>query len=214
MTLIVIPFLIAVIASYTTRDKTEITLKLDAWITIGSVQFGDLEELQLLYKGEAVKNVLKVSWRVINTGNKGIEVFEYGPAIQLPRQYSPISARITDTSPQLRVRRKLRLKENQIITDSLGIFNPGDFFKADIYLRDVPDTEITSKFFEAWSLVSKSLDLSIKKEIGELPAKERKTVFPLWFYVAYIVVLFVSFTFFLLKQRLFRRLFKLMKSEL
>ena len=81
-----------------TRDKVEVTFKLESWITIGSVKLGDLSDLQLTYRTEPVDNVLKVSWIIANTGSRGIERFESGPSIQFPRGLNMVLVKVSDTS--------------------------------------------------------------------------------------------------------------------
>jgi hypothetical protein len=119
---------------FATKDKVEVTFKLDGWITIGSVQNADLPDLKLMLDNQMVQNILKVSWRIINTGNKGIMNFESGPFIVFPKGQDIISARITESSHLLKAAKNLRTTENNLYIDSLGVFNSGDFFKVDIYI--------------------------------------------------------------------------------
>jgi len=52
-----------------------------------------------------------------------------------------------------------------ISINSLGIFNPGDFFEIDVYIINMPDSIASSDYFSDWELVAKSVDLKIKKNL-------------------------------------------------
>ena len=164
LTLILIPFIISLVANYTTwlrtRDEVEITMKLDGWITIGAIQGNDISDLKLTYKDQAVGNAMKVSWRLINTGSKGIPAFEQPPAIAYPRDLKVIEPRISETSPLLKVGRQPRVLPGLgwIVVDSLGVFNPGDFIRLDVFVLDLPASEISANYFSNWDFVVKSVD--------------------------------------------------------
>ena len=164
-----IPLVIALIANfftwYKTKDNVEITLKLEGWITIGSVEFSDLPNLKLFLDSEEVNNILKVSWRIINTGNKGIEKFESGPFIEFPDDLNVVSARIDETSPFLKVAKIPIISSTRIVIDSLGIFNSLDYMKVDLYLKNISKQDVTTEFFDKWDLKGKTLNLSIKKNL-------------------------------------------------
>ncbi len=151
---------------FTTKDKVEVTFKLDGWITIGSVKYADLPNLKLMLDQQEVENILKVSWRVINTGNKGIINFESGPFIEFPKGSDIVTAKISDSSPYLKVARKLRIVDNRAFIDSLGVFNSGDFLKVDFFLKNIIEEKITSQYFKEWILNGKSLDLSLSQDIS------------------------------------------------
>ncbi len=70
LTIVLLPLVINLMGNYMTwfrtREEVEITLSLDDWITIGTLQESGLDELKLTYDGESVKNAVKISWRVVN----------------------------------------------------------------------------------------------------------------------------------------------------
>lgn len=162
---IIIGLLVNFYTWYKTKDKVEVTLKLDSWIMIGSIESSDLPSLKLYLGSEEVKNILKVSWNIINTGNKGIEKFETGPFIEFPNDLDVVYARVAETSPLIKVADKLKISGNKIIVDSLGIFNSSKYIKVDIYLKDIPKQNINSEFFDKWELKGNALNLIINKEI-------------------------------------------------
>ena len=112
---IIIGLLVNFYTWYKTKDKVEVTLKLDSWIMIGSIESSDLPSLKLYLGSEEVKNILKVSWNIINTGNKGIEKFETGPFIEFPNDLDVVYARVAETSPLIKVADKLKISGNKII---------------------------------------------------------------------------------------------------
>lgn len=91
LTIILIPFLISLIASYTTwfgtKDKIEVSITLDGHITVGSIMESSIPELALTWNGEPINNLLKLSWRVENSGTKGIPSFEAWAFNNLSRGY-------------------------------------------------------------------------------------------------------------------------------
>jgi len=168
--IVLIPLTINLITNFltwfTTKEKVEVTFKLDGWITVGSIRFGDLPHLKLMLDSQEVKNITKVSWRVINTGDKGIAHFENGPFIEIPTTVSIVLGKISEASSLLNVSKSVRIKNNIAFIDSLGIFNPGDFFKIDFYLQNITEENISTQYFEKWNLSGKSLDLAIAKDIS------------------------------------------------
>lgn len=170
LTAILIPLIIGLIANYTTwlgtKPKVEITLKLDGWITIGSVEDSDLTDLKLIYKGESLRSILKLSWRVTNTGSEGIGRFESGPAIHYPDNFEIAEAKVTSKSPDLKLDKDVLIdKQNRrILVNNLGIFNSGDFFVLDVYITDIPQPILSQASFGGWELKAKSLNLQIQKD--------------------------------------------------
>ena len=79
LTLVLIPFIVSLIANFTTwlstRANIEITLALDGKITVGSLGASDVPDLALTWKNEPIKNLIKLSWRIENTGTRGINSF-------------------------------------------------------------------------------------------------------------------------------------------
>ncbi len=191
LTVILIPFVISVLANITTwfgtRDRVEIMLKLNGWITVGSTFGTDLPNLKLTYNNKPVKNALKISWRITNTGSKGIEKFETNPAICFPKNLIVAESKVSQTSPLLKIDRKLGLNsENRVIeVKDIGVFNPGDFFTVDIYIIDMPALRITNNYFRDWTLTAKSVNLTIRKDItnetprskSRIPLKEIGTTY-------------------------------------
>ena len=176
-----IPFIINLVSNfftwYKTKDNVEITLKLEGWITIGSVEFSDLPNLKLFLDSEEVNNILKVSWSIINTGNKGIEKFESGPFIEFPNDLNVVSARIDETSPFLKVAKKPIISGNKIFIDSLGILNSFDNMKVDVYLKNILEKDASLDFFDKWDLKGKALNLLIRKDIQQIKKTSNKTLF-------------------------------------
>ncbi len=184
VTIVFVPFTISLIANYTTwfgtKERIEITCKLDGWITIGTLLETDLEGLELTYKGESVKNAMKVSWIIINTGSKGISGFEKPPSIVYPGQLNVVKATVSDKSPLLNVDKELSIDPEQraIRVSNIGIFNANDFLKIDLYIIDIPDSRISIDYFNNWSFVAKSLDLELKVDTAfqlqreEIPDRE------------------------------------------
>jgi len=179
MIIILIPFLVALVANIitwiSTREKVEVTFKLEGWITIGSVKFGDLEDLKLMLGTQPVENILKLTWRVTNSGKKGISSFESGPFIEFPAGSEVVSAYVTDPSPLLKIAKKVTLEDSRIKLDSLGIFNSNDFFKVNVYIKNIKDEKITPDYFEEWNFKGKALDLNIVKDISTMRAEAQKS---------------------------------------
>lgn len=159
-----------------TRDSTEITLELDGWITIGTLTEKPLEGLELTYQKAPIRNVIKISWSIINTGTKGISKFETYPSLIYPGGLVP-QAEISETSPLLQINKKLLIDSinTTIKVSNMGIFNPGDFFRVDVYLIDIPDTLVLIDYLKNWDLKAKAVDLSIiKNVVPELPLQSQE----------------------------------------
>lgn len=198
--IILIPFLINLIAGYTTwfgtKDKTEVSIALEGHITVGSIMESSIPELALTWNDEPINNLLKLSWHVENTGTKGIASFEYGPSITYPENIQLASSTISTTSQNLKVNNLIiEPNERRIDIEDLGIFNPGDFFNVDVYLTDIPESEISLSFFEGWNLEAKALDLDIRKNLEAATRIAEKTEKPNWlqrnrFWIVTIYALF------------------------
>lgn len=197
---IFIPLIVNLIAAYIiwfrTRERVEITLKLDGWITIGQVLESDLPNLKLLYNDKPVKNALKISWRIINTGSEGISEFETRPTLGYPGKFNITEAKISQTSPLLNIDKNLSINSEHrtIEVNDIGIFNKGDFFKIDVYIMDIPESMLSIDYFTDWDLIAKSVDLQLKKditlaapreEIASLLEKFLKTYLPLILYIIF-----------------------------
>src|SRR5438045_1750720 len=85
-----------------TKDTVELTFKLDSWITVGSVKQDEIPNLKLMLDSQQVGNILKVSWKIINTGTRGISNFETNPFINYPSGLKVISARVSEKSELLK----------------------------------------------------------------------------------------------------------------
>ncbi len=156
----------------------EITLKLDGWITIGRLQEGGLEELKLTYHDQPVKSATKISWRVINTGSKGISVFETLPFLVYPKtpRLDIAQARISEAPDLLKVDKDLLidLESRTIKVREMGVFNEGESFRIDVHVLDIPESISLTDYLENWELRSKALDLKVKKIIApEIPQEDR-----------------------------------------
>ena len=173
----ILPLLIPIIAGLTiwrvTQDKYEITFKLDGYITIGSLQSKDLEGLTLNYRGKEIQNVLKISWRIINTGTKGIKEFEVLPTIVYPEGSDVAEARLGEKSQLLEFNTNLvrglfliNRKNRTIRLDNIGIFNHEEYFTVSVYMINIPDELISDEYFANWKLMAKTLDLKIKNDIS------------------------------------------------
>lgn len=195
LTLILIPFLISLIANYTTwfgtKERVEMTLTLEGHITVGSIMEKDIPDLALTWRGEPIENILKLSWRVENSGTKGIPSFEYGPILNYPEEIQVASSTISLTSPMLKVNPKLVIDpiERHISVADIGILNRGDFFLVDVYVTDVTESAISSEFFDGWNLEAKALDLDVKKDLGAATkqAKVIKIKGFWWFYIIGVI---------------------------
>lgn len=214
LSLVVLPLGISLVANFTTwfstKEKVEVTLKLDGWITIGSVKFGDLPDLMLTLQSEPVENILKITWRIVNTGNKGIQGFESGPFITFPKDLNVVSAKISETSQFLKIKRELEVKDEKAEIKSLGVFNPGNYFRVDFYLKDVTKDATTNEYFSKWELLGKSLDISITKDLSIMAEKlEKPSLFktfrtiPAWFWYVYFGFLFSFMIFRRIQDRYF-----------
>lgn len=184
LTIMLIPFVINLIANYTTwigtKEKVEVLLKLDGWITIGSILESDLDNLKLTYEDKHIKNVLKVSWRIVNTGSKGIQKFESGPSIVYPEGLNVVEARISGTSSLLKIEKTLsvdRLKRT-IEINELGIFNPGDYFRINVYIMDIPDSVVSDLSFDNWGIKGKAVDLKLRKDLSlSMPIRKLENIY-------------------------------------
>jgi hypothetical protein len=187
LTLILIPLFINLIANYTTwfrtKARTEMTLTLDDHFTLGSIMESNLPDLALTWEGKPIENIMKISWRVKNSGTKGILSFEHGPIIAYPMNVIVASSTISLTSPMLKINKSIVIDpiERNISVEDLGIFNPEDFFLVDVYVTDVPDSTISPEFFDGWNLEAKALDLDIRKELATATSQaETRTKKRLW----------------------------------
>lgn len=186
LTSIFIPFVINLVTDsitwFRTRDLFEVTCTLDAWITIGSVVDNDLPELKLIYKDELVKNVLKVSWHIANTGTKGIEKFEKNPLIVYPERLSIVKAVVSSRSPSLKIDSNVLIdpEHRTIGINRIGVFNRNEFFNIDIYIIGISDTKISADYFDDWDFVAKGLDLHTEVEMASEPNREKSKGRYLW----------------------------------
>lgn len=199
---------------YFTKEKTEITFRLEGWITVGSFMQQELPGLSLMLNGESVKNIMKVSWSVSNSGDKGIDRFESGPFIKFPRDLDVVSARISNKSPFLKISENLNIGESLAYVDSLGIFNSGDFFKVDFYLKDIEDQNITNEYFNNWRLNGKSLDLIFRNDI-EFDKDIRPSLFwppPFSFYIV-LILMFVPMIIIYFQKKMIIEISKIKMSQ-
>jgi len=196
LTIVLIPFIISLVGNYTTwlgtRQTVEITLKLDGWITIGTLRESGLEKLKLTYNGKSVENAMKISWRIINTGSKGILKFETPPWLMYPEKpdLNIVEARITDSPPLLKINKDplIDSEERSIKVRDIGIFNKGESFRVDVYILDISELISLTDYLKGWELSAKALDLGIKKDvIPEAFQEEPTLLFPKWFLVASLV---------------------------
>lgn len=197
-----IPFILNLIATYIiwlrTTERVEITLKLDGWITIGQVLQTDLPNLKLIYNDKPVRNALKISWRIINTGSEGIPKFETLPTLVYPQKFNIAEAKISQTSDLLKIDKNLSInsEDRTIEVNDIGIFNKGDFFKIDVYIMDIPESTLSSDYFTDWKFTAKSVDLQLKKDITRAASTEEITSFSKKFlktyflFIVYIIILF------------------------
>ncbi len=159
-----------------TRDCTEITFRLKDWRLIGIMWENELDDLELTYNSKSVKNILKVSWEVVNTGTTGISGFETPPLILYPRRLNIAEARISETSPLLKIGERIRIDSERGIIEigSIGILNPGDFFQVDVYMLDIPTSIVSAEYFSDWKLIAKSVDLKVKRGVSENMISEKR----------------------------------------
>ena len=130
---------------------------------------------------------MKLSWRVENTGTKGISSFdEHGPLLTYPSGTIVVDSRIVNSSPLLNIGKKPTIDtiDNNISIGDLGIFNKQDFFVIDIYVRDLAESGISQQFLNEWNLKAKALDLNVKKESAS--SSEKDAIKPLDVY-SYII---------------------------
>lgn len=203
--IIVIPLLIGLFAGYATwfrtKDTTEVTIALEGHITMGSIMESSIPKLALTWNGEPINNLLKLSWRVENSGTRGITSFEHGPSISYQEGIQVASSSISYTSQKLKINKNLVIDPNEriISVSDLGIFNPGDYFLVDVYLTDIPESEISLSFFEGWNLEAKALDLDIKKDLVAANRVAEKRERPNWvrrniimivmFYLIFVIII-------------------------
>ena len=150
-----------------TRDQAEITCNLEGWIAIGSIVEAELEELEMTYAGQPVSNVLKVSWRIANTGNKGIERFETPPFITYPEGLTVTQAVVSEKPDLLAIDKYgiIESEERVIKLSNIGILNENDSFQLDVCMLNVAAADVSPQFFEQWSFDAKALDLVTKMEL-------------------------------------------------
>lgn len=199
LTIIIIPLIIGymtnILSWKQTRARVEITLKLDSWKTIASYSDSDLQNLKLTHNEKPIKNVLKMSWRIINTGTEGIEKFEVNPSILYPENTNIASAFVSEFSGLLKIDRTLSIDydNRNIKVDNIGIFNPGEFFKIDIYVIDSPSTSFSTDVLYDWNLMSKAKDLKIKKDMSYIEVRKDFISF-IKKYSNYLSIFFVFFS--------------------
>lgn len=163
-----IPFIISIIANYITllrtKQRVELTCKLDGWITVGELRNADMLGLELTYNGSTIRNISKLSLRIANTGDVGIDKgkFEKAPTIIYPtiRTYKTVSiddqeeidrrthplldiVKAQVYSPTVKVDREPLIdhESGTITVQNLGVFNAGEHFIVDIYIADTSKRE-------------------------------------------------------------------------
>lgn len=213
ITIILIPLFINLLGKYLNlpwfEEKTEITLKLEGWITVGELGESDVPDLKLTYKDNPVKNALKVSWKIINTGSKGIPKFEKVPSLLYPRKLNVVEAKIFQKSPLLEVSKNLLIKpeDGTIEVTDIGIFNKKEFFVIDVYIMNMPDTIITAEYFTDWDFIAKSVDLKTRKDITFEPREEARVqdttpiIIAIFFIAIYVVLIGFFLIFAIFQER-------------
>jgi hypothetical protein len=198
LSLFLIPFIVNIIANYSTRDNVQISLKLNGWIMLGNMPEMELQTFQFLYKNKPIKRALKISWKIINTGSKGIGSFEQMPAIIYPKKLIISDAFISNESPLLKIDKTLTIDSlnNQIIIRSMGIFNPNDFFDIDVYLIQFPDSLNVLNNLNEWDITAKSIDLKTNKKITIID-EHNSIKWTFKYFVQTIIPIALLYTFFM-----------------
>ena len=147
------------------REKVEISLEFMSWETVAYLEDNLLLPLELSYQDSKTKNVLKIIWKIKNTGTKGIDQFEINPIIRFPKETKIIKTYISDFSTSLKIGEDLKIdNENRgIIVGNLGVFNKGEYFDIEVFISDVPNRTFSMNDFNNWNLRAKATDLFIKK---------------------------------------------------
>ena len=206
-TLIIMPIVAGYITNIftwiTTKDAYSVTLKLDGWISIKSKEHSEFKKLKLLWNDKEIESVTKVSWLIINTGNKGIKDFESEPTIIYPKSLNVTDIIISEKSPNLNITDVPIIKGQRVSVKDLGIFNVDEFIKIDFYITDLKETILNDKHFETWEFLAKSLDLKININISETinSKKDDRNNISTWL-VAILLLILIGHTFELIgKQR-------------
>ncbi len=202
LTIILIPFIISLFAGYTNtnwftkRRPAELTCNLDGWINVGRLtEGGGLDDLTLRLKDRPVNNVMKVSWRITNTGDKGILGFEQPPLLIYPRRFNVIEAKVSDKSPLLEIDEYTSIESevNTVEVSDISLLNPGEFLKLDIYIVNMDDSEITDDYFADWKFAARALDLQTKMNTAcDIRYKEpKRNLYLLSLYIFSAILIFV-----------------------
>lgn len=152
---------------YAIRDRVEITCSLAGWIPLGGVEEVELEELKITYAGQPVDNALKVTWRIANTGNKGIKDFEIPPSISYPEYLTVVKAFVSDKPKMLKVDKNATIdsEEGVIKLNNIGILNEDESLKLDVLIVNVTTADVSREYFGGWQFDAKALDLVTKMEL-------------------------------------------------
>lgn len=153
-----------------TREKVEITFRLDSWITIGELKGADLPDLKLAYRSKPVENAIKLSWIIANTGSEGIETFGKLPSLVYPETLNVVDAKISSPSLEV-IKVKLNKANRTIEVKEIDIFNPDEYFRVDVYATDVVTS---SDYLNKWEIKAKATNLLIRKEIKAETISQRE----------------------------------------
>ncbi len=148
------------------KERVEITCRLEGWRAIVA-EADELEGLEVTYAGQSVSNVLKVSWRIANSGNRGIESFETPPSITYPDDITVVQAIVSEKPELLTIDKEGTIdSEKRVIKlKNIGSLNENESFKLDVYMLNAVAADVSPKFFEPWRFVAKALDLVTKMEL-------------------------------------------------
>ncbi|MBW8041810.1 MAG: hypothetical protein FVQ85_17680 [Planctomycetes bacterium] len=192
-TVLIFPLIVTIIVHFSTKERVEVTFKLDNYSTLGYIKESNLP-LSMTWEGKPIRNIMKISWIVENTGTKGIEYFEQDPVIFYPMNLVVVSSTITNTSPRLLINKKILIdpKKSNISLGEIGVLNPKDFFCVVTYITDFNESEMSPEFFKGWNLEAKAVDLNVKKEITTGISKAENEIDKKWLLIAYLIGVIVA----------------------
>lgn len=123
----------------------------------------NLKYIVLLYNGKKINNILKLEWKITNTGTKSIKSFETKPFLTYPEELNVSEAYISDKSEGLIIEDGLIIDKSKrtIGVRNLGSFHKKEFFVIDAYIIDADNSLISNDYLRRWEIGARSSNSKI-----------------------------------------------------
>lgn len=220
---VIIPLLGIILGIYLQKwflgDNHEISLIHEGSIFLGSVNEEKDLDLKLTLDNTEIKNILKLTWVVRNTGNVHYK-FEDFPELEVSDTYHIVSVKVRDCSESIEhryhqkgverikiVRDQDSVRKNDFIFENLNYFNAKDFVRFDIFVINLKgDIDLASeKEKKRWNLICTYPGLNVadikkisKSEIDNQGKENSKK--PSFGFFEFLVLIALINIFFILKS--------------